>query len=76
MAKRVPPFLTPPAIVSIVIALGAVNVVTNATTHTSEGAPDAKYSSSYSSSSSSVSMSSDSKPKKSSSSDSSSNSDQ
>lgn len=38
MAYRTPPFLTPFAIVSIVLALGATNVVVNKATNTSEGA--------------------------------------
>lgn len=37
MAKT-PPFVTPFALVSLVLALGATNVVVNKTTHTNEGA--------------------------------------
>ena len=37
MAKRTPPLLTPFAIMSIVLALGATNVAVNEVTHTSEG---------------------------------------
>ena len=36
--KRVPPLLTPFAILTICLALGATNVVTNTVTHTQEGA--------------------------------------
>ncbi|MDT6965809.1 hypothetical protein [Lactiplantibacillus pentosus] len=38
MAYRTPPFISPFAIVSIVLALGATNVVVNKTTHTVNGA--------------------------------------
>lgn len=38
MNYRTPPFITPFAIVSIVLALGATNVVVNKTTHTNNGA--------------------------------------
>ena len=38
MASKTPPFVTPFALVSIVLALGATNVVVNKTTHTNEGA--------------------------------------
>ena len=46
MAYRTPPFITPFAIVSIVLALGATNVVVNKATNTSEGAMVTKTSSS------------------------------
>ena len=35
---KTPPFVTPFALVSLVLALGATNVVVNKTTNTSEGA--------------------------------------
>ncbi|MBM6940010.1 hypothetical protein H5975_00655, partial [Lactobacillus coleohominis] len=35
---KTPPFVTPFALVSLVLALGATNVVVNKTTHTNEGA--------------------------------------
>ena len=38
MANKIPPFVTPFALFSIVLALGATNVVVNHATHTSEGA--------------------------------------
>ncbi|WP_054700741.1 hypothetical protein [Secundilactobacillus odoratitofui] len=39
MAYRTPPFITPFAIVSIALALGATNVVVNSVSHSSEGKP-------------------------------------
>ena len=39
MAYRTPPFLTPIAIVTMIIALSATNVIVNKATNTSEGAP-------------------------------------
>ena len=38
MAGKIPPLVTPFALVSLVLALGATNVVVNKTTHTNEGA--------------------------------------
>ena len=39
MAYRTPPFITPFAILSAVLALGATNVAVNTATGTSEGKP-------------------------------------
>lgn len=39
MAYRTPPIITPFAILSMALALGATNVVTNSVTKTNEGAP-------------------------------------
>ena len=39
MGAKIPPLVTPFALVSLVLALGATNVVVNKATHTSEGAP-------------------------------------
>ncbi len=39
MAYRTPPFITPFAIVSIALALGATNVVVNSVSHAKEGKP-------------------------------------
>ena len=38
MGAKIPPLVTPFALVSLVLALGATNVVVNKATHTSEGA--------------------------------------
>lgn len=46
MAYRTPPLLTPFAILSIVLALGATNVAVNKVTHTTEGKAVEKVSSS------------------------------
>ncbi|WP_279403589.1 hypothetical protein [Secundilactobacillus kimchicus] len=46
MAYRTPPFITPFAIVSVALALGATNVVVNTATHSNEGAPKTAVSSS------------------------------
>lgn len=62
MAKRTPPLLTPFAIMSIVLALGATNVAVNEVTHTSEGRARVSTVSSSSSSVESVSQSSESRP--------------
>ena len=48
MAYRVPPLLTPFAILSAVLALGATNVAVNKVTHTSEGRQITQVSSSVS----------------------------
>ncbi len=61
MAKRTPPLLTPFAIMSIVLALGATNVAVNEVTHTSEGRARVSTVSSSSSSVESVSQSSESR---------------
>ena len=39
MAYRTPPFITPVALVSIILALSAANAIVNVSTHTSNGAP-------------------------------------
>ena len=45
MAGKIPPLVTPFALVSLVLALGATNVVVNKTTHTNEGAKVSRVSS-------------------------------
>lgn len=40
MNKKIPPFISPAAVVSIVLALSATNLVVNKVTNTSEGAPN------------------------------------
>lgn len=46
MNKKIPPFISPAAVVSIVLALSATNLVVNKVTNTSEGAPNVSSSSS------------------------------
>lgn len=39
MGNRIPPIVTPIALLSVVLALGATNVAVNTATHTNEGQP-------------------------------------